>query len=425
MNFAEKVIRAKTDYDAVYDAGYEKGKSAFGVINKESGTVVRADNVNENEHIVKVGLSSKNKLPFPYKDGDTQVKKGVTFTANADCSITINGTPDGSTAGYSLYVNKTTQNLIEKGKTYTLSLFNNPLKSNIFIGSNTSTDGVNWDASFGRTLGAESVTITVTEEFKGIQLYINVPASAGTLENVTVYPQLEEGTTATPYTPYVADVTSANVTACGVNMFDLGYMAENYKGYSATYTDNSFSFTGTDNGAYLIAYIPQNFYVTGNITISGMGGWRIVIRTYDNKGNCLKNSYPIKIISGSSSYAYLDFYQGYYYDVTKDTDGNFALKITVPKEVAYFQICFVLNKQTYTYTNFQVEVGHTASDYESYNGTTHTPNADGTLEIPSISPTTTLTTDKQGVNIECEYYLDGQAVIDELTDAIISLGGTI
>jgi hypothetical protein len=340
----------------------------------------------------------------------------------------------------------------------------------------------------------------------------------------------------------VADVTDTNVTVCGVNMFDLGYMAENYKGYSATYTDNSFSITGTDNGAYQMAYIPQKFYATGKITISGDSGWRIVVQPRDSEGNYLENAYKIPFHSSVTGSAYLATYHGTYFDPVKDANGRFELKITVPEEVDHFTIAFVMNKQTYTYRNFQVEVGSKSSYYTPYvadvisanigseieqgsfdvstgnetivdtrartaryatlqsgtytisstadvyivmyvydlygnfiasesetawvNSNTYTftligkrnvrfgfrfpsqgvilpsdvtdvvlkcndtdtkyiPNIGGTFEIQLMSPTMTLTTDKQGVNIECEYYLDGQAVIDELTDAIISLGGTI
>lgn len=60
------------------------------------------------------------------------------------------------------------------------------------------------------------------------------------------------------------------------------------------------------------------------------------------------------------------------------------------------------------------------------NGTTYKSNADGTVEgVKSIYPNTTLTTDTSGVLIECEYNKDTNKVIEELTNAIIALGGNV
>jgi hypothetical protein len=53
------------------------------------------------------------------------------------------------------------------------------------------------------------------------------------------------------------------------------------------------------------------------------------------------------------------------------------------------------------------------TDYERFvERTEHTPNADGTLIVPSAYPTTILTTDTEGVTIEAEYNVDTKAYID-------------
>ncbi len=243
-----------------------------------SDSFIYIDDVSPTEHIIKAKISSKNIIPGPYYYDNDYTANGITFTVNNDGSITLNGTPT-ATAVYQLYSNRATQKLLEKGKKYTLSLQNSPDYYNVFVSNNTSTNGTTWDSTVGaNTEGRVSRTFTVHEDYKGIQLYIVVAKNAGTLENVTVYPRLEEGTILTDYTPYVPDIEG------------------------------------------------------------------VVLKVRD-------------------------------------------------------------------------ESGREVEEYVSA--------VDGNIEVTSISPTMTLTTDKQGVNIECEYYLDGQAVIDELTDAIISLGGTI
>lgn len=84
-----------------------------------------------------------------------------------------------------------------------------------------------------------------------------------------------------------------------------------------------------------------------------------------------------------------------------------------------------------SWNDFQLEQGNTATEYEPYidpttvtltrygvdetdNPQTYTPNVDGTLEIPSLSPTMTLFTDTEGVTIDLEYNKDTNKAFDEL-----------
>lgn len=77
-------------------------------------------------------------------------------------------------------------------------------------------------------------------------------------------------------------------------------------------------------------------------------------------------------------------------------------------------------------TNAQLEMGNTATEYEQYNGSAHIPNADGTVYgITSLSPVMTLSTDTEGVTIECEYIKDTNKVIAKIADAINAMGGEI
>ncbi len=80
-----------------------------------------------------------------------------------------------------------------------------------------------------------------------------------------------------------------------------------------------------------------------------------------------------------------------------------------------------------TNSDIQLELGNTKTEYEQGTPmTVFTPNADGVVEdIRSISPTMTLTTDKEGVIIDLEYNKDLNKVIEEITSAIISLGGNV
>ena len=67
----------------------------------------------------------------------------------------------------------------------------------------------------------------------------------------------------------------------------------------------------------------------------------------------------------------------------------------------------------------QLEIGTAKTDYEPYVGTYYTPNADGTVNgVTSLYPNTTLTTDTDGVIIECEYNRDINKAFAALEAAI-------
>ena len=95
---------------------------------------------------------------------------------------------------------------------------------------------------------------------------------------------------------------------------------------------------------------------------------------------------------------------------------NFYASYSVTKDV----------EATDTISNIQIEEGETATEYTPYidpstvtvteetTGATYTPNADGTCDIVSVSPTMTLLTDTEGVTVDLEYNRDINKVIADL-----------
>ena len=72
-----------------------------------------------------------------------------------------------------------------------------------------------------------------------------------------------------------------------------------------------------------------------------------------------------------------------------------------------------------TYSNFVFEEGDSVSE-----PTTYKVNSDGTVEgVTTTHPLTTLYTDTPGAVIECEYNRDINKAFEEITQAILSLGG--
>lgn len=137
---------------------------------------------------VDVTVAGANLLPFPYNVG-SQVINGVTFTINSDGSIAINGTATAS-ASLRLQDANTKWNL---GKAF-------------LSGNSISNDRNKFRLAFAKT---PEYTLLI-DEGAGVQLdltnttgffYIDVRAGF-TVENKTIYPMLNVGTTSQPWQPY-------------------------------------------------------------------------------------------------------------------------------------------------------------------------------------------------------------------------------
>lgn len=98
---------------------------------------------------------------------------------------------------------------------------------------------------------------------------------------------------------------------------------------------------------------------------------------------------------------------------------------TVNNVTFYPQLEYGTVATEFTYPSMDVEgVNITVTDGE--NSQTATADAEGNVKgLMSLSPNMTLTTDNVGAAIECGYVKDTNKVIENLTNAIISLGGNI
>jgi len=206
-------------------------------------------------HKVKFTARSKNLLPYPYIKATTTIN-GITFTSNGDGSIIANGTATGAALFW-------VQNLqLKEGVPYVLSSgVNSPLNTCSI-----------------RSLDAVSVfatTSTTPVQFipqKTDTYLVCARINPGeTVNNLTFYPQLEEGETATEWSPYV-DITAVKSR----NLIPYPY-AETSKTVSGmTYTvnaDGSIKLNGTATAqSSLTLWEPDNFVlgVGDSIFVSGM-----------------------------------------------------------------------------------------------------------------------------------------------------------
>lgn len=158
--------------------------------------------------------SGKNKLSIPSSLARTQ--NGLTFVVNDNGSVTITGTSTAATdfrveipekpAGTYTFSLKTIGTVPDNSQQWVLRHNNVNLNLNPTVKNNETT----------------AVSNTVSETINTLQIFTN----SGRTFNCTVYPQLEEGSTATPYEQYGASPSPdypSEVKSCGdnINIFDI------------------------------------------------------------------------------------------------------------------------------------------------------------------------------------------------------------
>ena len=133
-----------------------------------------------------------NLLSYPYTN-TTRTYRGITYTDNFDGSITMNGTTPGSVSGFSLKANDDA--LVLPNGTYIIR--------------GTGSDAVSFRVRYydvdDNLLGYFETTTTraflMDDTDYSIRVDIRIP-SRTTVDNLTVYPQIEAGTELSPWTPY-------------------------------------------------------------------------------------------------------------------------------------------------------------------------------------------------------------------------------
>jgi len=215
--------------------------------------------------------------------------------------------------------------------------------------------------------------------------------------------QLELGTTATAYTPYIPDLTAVKVNKLRKNLFDTSKLQNVTFG---TYLDKP-CFVYSDNKQNF-KYAPYFFENTK---------YTLTMKMYRDEANTSEHvNIVFEYTDGTTDYLVL-----YHNKIKSYTSksGKTLSKITGNSGFSH--------KAYIDLTVTQFELGNTATEYEPHiEPITYTPNADGTVDgVTSLYPNTTLMADTEGVLIECEYNKDINKSFAELQQAIISLGGNV
>lgn len=376
----------------------------------KSGTVILLDDVSPVTHEMGVKVRGKNLLPYPFAYA-TFENHGVTFTDNKDGTITLNGKNNGTdTSNYYLFNSSGKLSFLKPNTNYYLS-YN---LDNIIRSLRT----VRADGSYNYYSRGN---INFPPDETPDRLFIQVKKTDTTTYNNTVVKlQIEEGTAPTAYTRYVPDLTAVKVSRCGKNLFDT---------INAVKLNGASNFSITNN-AITVSQNSNYNYASANVLIpQSLIGKTVTISAKSNTSGANVAGLRVQWVSDLSG-ATGDMILG-----SPDSAGNIVVTVTVPTQPdeTHNNLCLMFYSNstgtlekgttyTATYSDIQIELGSTATYYEPYiTPTDYTPKTDGTVEgITSLYPTTTLTTDTEGVLIDCEYNRDINKAFAALEAAIVA-----
>lgn len=252
---------------------------------------------------------------------------------------------------------------------------------------------------------ATSITATSGADSKYIVvwLYNSAYDTTTTIDEILATVQIELGSTATVYTPYISDLTTVTATRYGKNLIPYPYTDTTKTLNGITFTVNSDGSVTVSGTATAQAYfkLQQSFSLKkGQYFFSGCpkGGTGTTYSLYLSTSDYV--FYKADIGNGTS--------------INSEDDKTVSIVINIAKDTTVENLVF----------KPQLELGSTATAYEPYTAAEYTPAADGTVSgVKSLYPTTTLMTDTEGAIIEAEYNRDINKAFAKMQQAILSMGG--
>lgn len=356
-----------------------------------SGSAVRMDDVSPVEHTLGVKVRNKNlfdkTIPYSNYATDSETQYGtLRFYVGVGTPVTISFTAptEAFTAKYMFvtfsHLAKSEQSAITK---YQWLILNDEVVKTVW--TNTSVDGY--------------FSLAMTEATYNLILNNSI--------------QIEIGTTATTYTPYISDLSTVTVTRRGKNLFDINnptYAARSKvnTAFLPTIKDGVISFNtyyAQRGGSGFVIPVEPNTTITISFDSVGSDYWTEILAVESILDNVVINTY-----------LYPQFKNITKYTLTQQAGKHYIL----------FMLDGVNGFHTAKIKNLQIEKGSTATPYEPYQGQTYTSTATGeVVGVKSLYPTTTLITDTEGVIIEAEYNRDINKAFAEMQQAILSLGGNV
>lgn len=390
------------DYTTLANKTNEQANAIKGSL---SGEIVQASDVSPVEHYLGVKVRGKNR--FYTANAITGTQYGITYTtADNSADILLDGTSTQEWAW-------TCENaIVLPAGTYMVSVFGlNTDETNghdrLFIRYAATSEVL---VNHVITGGAKSFTL---EEAGEIRVYLVFKAgSSYTAAAVSI--QIEEGTVATEYTPYI-DLAGVTVTRCGKNLLNSEIMKEQatLNGVTITRDGDLLTFTGTLTTDSVL--FSTSFFLHGVLGDYYTLSYKHIGGTVDGTASvCVGDCETAG--AARQSWANIKMY---------DQDNHYTYQLLKPyiKDLWFYAMAGV------TFTDYkikiQLEPGKSATAHEDSAHATAMPDESGAVtSLPSLAPAMTLLTDTAGVTIECTYNRDSNAVYAELLAKIAALSGT-
>lgn len=257
--------------------------------------------------------------------------------------------------------------------------------------------------------------ITVDVEKDGICYFACANSTVTTGENYTVNfrnVQVELGETATPYTPYVAEGTETEITACGKNLFTTAYKLYSQSGVYTANGTNGFTWTSSESNVVAVVeftFTPKAGRYTISFNATCVNSPDTSLRP--NEFLAFEDGQVIGIYQmGGNQTA-----QSHSYTFTKKTDES-SLRLSFYASVYSAS----LSNYSMTIENIQLEIGETVTEYTVYEGNTYPVTVGGSVEIVQYDKITNVFTDNAGVTVSAAFK---QSTRYELDDRLVPLFG--
>lgn len=380
----------ETKNQALDASNHIKNSYASVIKNNVSGEVMRFDDVSPIEHTVKCWIHGKNLIVQPYAESNVTERDGVTWRIDEnDGGIIVDGTASINTSYNVAYSYKNTIAL-KKGKTYTITCHSSFTTTTGYVYLQNMSNGVVKNTA---TVRNESKTFTAEADgYANIGIVVLVGV---TYKNEKILLQLEESPVATEYEPYI-DPTTITAYGCGKNLARSSYaynITQNGLNIVGTKNSSGITLNGTSEKASSYRIMKDILLPPGIYTASVLGP-----NTVDSASDRLY------IFNPDTSTVIKNY-------IMADKPQTFT--ITEPTLVAVEMVFAEGSTYSYKTIRVQIELGETATEYESYKVVnSNVPAADGTCTVTSKSPTMTLYTDTPGVTIEAEYNADTKTWVE-------------
>ena len=204
----------------------------------------------------------RNLINCKYGTGLISTHKGISYTKNSDGSFTLNGTATGGTS-YLVFTD-----IISLNGTYTLQLVDNN-NSNIYM------QGMDVDNNYQIDLSTR-VGNLITNTINSRYVFSIYVIEGTVLDNVKIYPQLEENTTATSFTPWAGYIVESGSNDNGSYIkYSDGTMIC-YKSTSEITIDITTAWGSLYEGSLTVGNFPVEFLKTPTILVTPFGSGMLI-----------------------------------------------------------------------------------------------------------------------------------------------------